>query len=120
MDTATAATRAKVTVATIRRWCRQGVIAATKRAGRWNIDTISLARRIAIDAMKTTRHPVYAMAKHAEFYSDDASRRGWGEWFDAGTEVVITWEGARKVAVIPVGRPDRRPRVFDRASINRH
>ena len=32
-----------VTVATIRTWCRRGVVAATKQAGRWVIDTDSLA-----------------------------------------------------------------------------
>ncbi|MEU9760303.1 hypothetical protein [Streptomyces sp. NPDC047987] len=52
MNTATAAATAKVTVATIRGWARNGVVAATKVAGRWVIDTASLARRIAIGAMK--------------------------------------------------------------------
>jgi hypothetical protein len=46
--TAQAATTAGVTVATIRTWCRKGVIAATKTGGRWVITTTSLARRIAI------------------------------------------------------------------------
>ncbi|WP_327378025.1 helix-turn-helix domain-containing protein [Streptomyces sp. NBC_01216] len=53
MNTATAATQARVTVDTIRAWCRRGVISATKTAGRWIIDTASLARRIAIGAMRT-------------------------------------------------------------------
>ncbi|WP_330479946.1 helix-turn-helix domain-containing protein (plasmid) [Streptomyces platensis] len=52
MNTTTAATEANVTVATIRTWCRNGVIAATKQAGRWIIDTASLARRITIGALK--------------------------------------------------------------------
>lgn len=55
MNTTTAATQAGVTVATIRTWCRNGVIAATKRSGRWTIDTTSLAHRIAIGAMKAAR-----------------------------------------------------------------
>lgn len=55
MNTTTAATEAHVTVATIRTWCRRNVIAATKRAGRWIIDTASLAHRIAIGAMKAPR-----------------------------------------------------------------
>ncbi|MFD3336129.1 hypothetical protein ACFWV1_26300 [Streptomyces sp. NPDC058700] len=52
MNTTAAATEARVTVATIRTWCRIGAVAATKTAGRWIIDTASLARRLAIGAMK--------------------------------------------------------------------
>lgn len=48
MNTTTAATQANVTVRTIRTWCRKGVVAATKTAGRWIIDPASLARRIEI------------------------------------------------------------------------
>jgi hypothetical protein len=51
--TAEAATEANVTVATIRTWCRTGVVTAVKQAGRWIIDTASLAHRLAIAAMKT-------------------------------------------------------------------
>jgi hypothetical protein len=56
MDTTAAATQAGVTVATIRTWCRRGVIAAVKQAGRWIIDTPSLTHRIAIAAMKRPTH----------------------------------------------------------------
>ncbi|MET8571847.1 helix-turn-helix domain-containing protein [Streptomyces sp. NPDC004783] len=52
MNTTAAATEAHVTVATIRTWCRRGVVAAAKVAGRWVIDQASLAARIAIGAMK--------------------------------------------------------------------
>lgn len=55
MDAKTAATEANVKVATVRAWCRNGVITATKNAGRWAIDAASLARRIAIGALKTAR-----------------------------------------------------------------
>lgn len=55
MDTTAAATEAHVTIATVRTWCRTGVVTATKRAGRWAIDAASLARRIAIATMKTAR-----------------------------------------------------------------
>lgn len=48
MDTTAAATQAGVTVATIRTWCRRGVVAAAKVAGRWVIKAASLARRIAL------------------------------------------------------------------------
>lgn len=58
MNTTTAAKTAKVTVATIRDWARRGIIAATKTAGRWIIDTASLARRIAIGAMKRPARPI--------------------------------------------------------------
>ncbi|MFC9736197.1 helix-turn-helix domain-containing protein [Streptomyces hydrogenans] len=53
MNTTAAALQADVTIATIRTWCRRGVIAAAKQAGRWVIDAASLARRIAIGAMRT-------------------------------------------------------------------
>lgn len=55
MNTTTteAATQAHVTVATIRTWCRTGVVAAVKQAGRWLIDSASLAHRLVIAAMKT-------------------------------------------------------------------
>jgi hypothetical protein len=55
MNTTTAATEARVTVATIRTWARRGAIAATKQAGRWVIDAASLARRIAIGARKARK-----------------------------------------------------------------
>ncbi|MGW0920049.1 hypothetical protein ACWD3J_13665 [Streptomyces sp. NPDC002755] len=55
--TAVAAIQADVTVATIRTWCRIGAVAAVKAAGRWIIDTASLAHRIAIGAMRTRKQP---------------------------------------------------------------
>lgn len=55
MNTTAAATEAQVTIATIRTWCRRGVIAATKIAGRWVIDSISLAHRIAIGALRARK-----------------------------------------------------------------
>lgn len=62
MNTTTAAAEAQVTVTTIRTWCRRGVIAATKQAGRWIIDTASLAARIAIGKMKRpARTVVYSI-----------------------------------------------------------
>ncbi|WP_103512938.1 helix-turn-helix domain-containing protein [Streptomyces sp. SM13] len=54
MNTTTAAQTANVTVVTIRAWARNGVIAATKTAGRWIIDAASLARRITIGTWRTT------------------------------------------------------------------
>lgn len=55
MNTTTAAAEAQVTVATIRTWCRRGVVAATKTAGRWIVDAASLAHRIAIGAMRARK-----------------------------------------------------------------
>ncbi|SFD14617.1 hypothetical protein [Streptomyces aidingensis] len=49
MDTATAAQTTGRTVATIRNWCRTGVVAATKTAGRWDIDATSLRTRVLIE-----------------------------------------------------------------------
>ncbi|MDH6130350.1 hypothetical protein [Kitasatospora sp. GP82] len=46
MNTATAAAQAGVTIATIRTWCRRGVITAAKTAGKWAIDAASPAYRI--------------------------------------------------------------------------
>lgn len=61
MDATAAAKLAKVTVATIRTWCRIGAVAAAKQAGRWVIDSISLAARIAIGQRKarmTSRYTI--------------------------------------------------------------
>ncbi|WP_338683979.1 hypothetical protein QD712_25940 [Streptomyces acidiscabies] len=69
MNTTAAALQANVTVATIRIWCRRGVIAAAKQAGRWIIDTASLAHRIAIGAMRTRKA---AMTEPAEQYPWDS------------------------------------------------
>lgn len=57
MNTTAAALQANVTTATIRTWCRRGVIAATKQAGRWIIDTTSLAARLAIGSMRIRKAP---------------------------------------------------------------
>jgi hypothetical protein len=55
MNTTAAALQAHVTTATIRTWCRRGVIAAAKHAGRWIINAASLAHRIAIAARRTRK-----------------------------------------------------------------
>jgi len=47
-DTATAARVARVTVTTIRTWCRRGAVAAVKTSGGWVIDADSLARRVTL------------------------------------------------------------------------
>jgi len=55
ITTTAAATQAGVTIATVRTWARHGIIAATKQAGRWVIDTASLAHRIAIGARRARK-----------------------------------------------------------------
>jgi hypothetical protein len=67
MNTTTAAAQANVTVATIRDWARRGIIAATKRAGRWIIDAASLAHRITIGTWRTAmtepKPPIHLTSK---------------------------------------------------------
>ncbi|MFD3729475.1 hypothetical protein [Streptomyces sp. NPDC058671] len=60
MNASAAATQANVTVATIRAWCRRGVVSAIKQAGRWIVDTSSLAARIAIGAMRARKKGLMA------------------------------------------------------------
>jgi hypothetical protein len=48
---AKAAAQAGVTVRTVQAWCRTGAVAAVKQAGRWVIDTASLAYRIGLPAL---------------------------------------------------------------------
>jgi hypothetical protein len=68
MNTTTAATEARVTVATIRTWCRRGVVAATKTAGRWVIDSASLTRRIEIGARMSSPTTRYTIVEGANQY----------------------------------------------------
>lgn len=75
MNTTTAARTANVTIATIRTWARNGVIAATKTAGRWVIDTASLAGRIEIGARRTARR-----AKTVTLTLDAMKAIGGNEW----------------------------------------
>lgn len=63
MNTTAAATQARVTVATIRTWCRRGAVTATKQAGRWIIDAASLARRIEIGTRRMT-DPTHGIPEH--------------------------------------------------------
>ena len=63
MNTTAAALEANVTVATVRTWCRLGAVAAVKQAGRWIVDSASLAARIVIGKMKRpARTVVYSIA----------------------------------------------------------
>ena len=76
ITTTEAATQAGVTVATIRTWCRRNVVAAVKRAGRWVIDTASLAHRITIGARRTrqeTTPMIDLTATYAFTHAGDAA-----------------------------------------------
>ena len=46
MNTTAAAAAFGVTVATIRTWCRIGILAAVKTGGRWVIDITAVARLV--------------------------------------------------------------------------
>ncbi|MER6844812.1 helix-turn-helix domain-containing protein [Streptomyces platensis] len=84
MNTTAAALQANVTVATIRNWCRRGVIAATKQAGRWIIDTASLAHRITIGHLK---RPAPKPAKVA-YTVENMLAIGGNRWTKAGFDRV--------------------------------
>lgn len=58
MNTTAAANQAGVTVDTVRTWARMGAIKATKRFGRWVIDSLSLAKRIAMGTPQATTKKV--------------------------------------------------------------
>ncbi|WP_329143518.1 helix-turn-helix domain-containing protein [Streptomyces sp. NBC_01456] len=74
MNTTAAALQANVTVATIRTWCRRGVIAATKTAGRWIVSAASLAHRIAIGARRRKEANVLDLT--ATYTVEDGPRAG--------------------------------------------
>jgi hypothetical protein len=63
ITTTLAAHQAGVNVATIRTWCRVGAVAAAKVAGRWAIDTASLAYRVALGKARRPmeRKPVFSV-----------------------------------------------------------
>lgn len=74
--TTAAALQANVTADTIRTWCRRGVVVADKVAGRWVIDTASLAHRIAIAAMRTRKATVTEPATPNVPWDDTHPDRG--------------------------------------------
>jgi hypothetical protein len=81
MNTTAAALEARVTVTTIRTWCRLGAVSAVKQAGRWIIDTTSLAARIAIGKMKRPARPVV-------YSIDTMTAIGGRRWSKAGHDRV--------------------------------
>jgi hypothetical protein len=100
MNTTAAAIQANVTTDTIRTWCRIGAVAATKQAGRWIIDTASLAARIAIGAMKTRKAP-----KPVVYSIDTITAIGGRRWQKNGMDRVYIndWEQFAGVEVTRYG-----------------
>lgn len=84
-NTTAAAIQANVTVATIRTWCRNRIVAAAKVAGRWVIDTASLAHRIAIAAMRTRKAPIMATP---ELTIENMTAIGGSRWTKNGLDRV--------------------------------
>ncbi|BFP50050.1 hypothetical protein KCMC57_64180 (plasmid) [Kitasatospora sp. CMC57] len=80
--TAAAAHQAGVTAATIRIWCRTGVVAAVKQAGRWIVDTASLAYRIKLPALLRRRPATIA------FTADTMTAIGGNRWQRNGMDRV--------------------------------
>lgn len=94
MNTSAAATQANVTVATIRAWCRRGVVSAIKQAGRWIVDTSSLAARIAIGVMRDRKKdPMTGTIDLSASYT----------WTPAGASEAVTLTPAVNTRVKPGG-----------------
>ncbi|MGW3383314.1 helix-turn-helix domain-containing protein [Streptomyces albogriseolus] len=135
MNTTAAATQANVTAATIRTWCRKGVIAATKQAGRWNIDPASLARRIEIGARMSSPSTRYTVTEGTNQYGTttytvtrtDGTPAGYGPDKDSAiTDFVFLKEeqaetGAAILNALPSGYYVRKHEVrYHRSSINQN
>lgn len=89
MNTTAAAAEANVTVATVRTWCRYGAVEAAKVAGRWVIETASLARRIAIGARRAPapKKVVYSVETMTAIGGNEWERYGKHRvYFDAPVE----------------------------------
>lgn len=57
VTTTTAARIANVTVATVRTWCRTGLVTAVKTGGRWAIDIVSLRRAAGLPVRVPSDRP---------------------------------------------------------------
>jgi len=95
MNTTAAAAQANVTVATIRTWCRYGAVTAIKQAGRWIINTASLAARITIGKERRMSKPhLPIIPTHRTRTLGAFGVRGESnslrEAFESGTPVTIT------------------------------
>lgn len=113
MNTTAAALQANVTADTIRTWCRHGVIAAAKVAGRWIIETASLARRITIGAMRARKQAAVLDLSTATLKT---RTRPSGETITRVTDISTLL--ARKLDQIPdTGDRAHAATILDRASI---
>lgn len=104
MNTTEAADIAKVTRATIRRWCRTGAIAATKTDGQWVIDAASLDAKLgrvrpvvySIDTMTAIGGHRWTKAGHDRVYLNDAVEHFGGlslGRYNTGNICSATWQG---------------------------
>lgn len=103
MNTTAAALQAHVTIPTIRTWCRTGAVAAIKRAGRWIIDTTSLARRITIGAMRTRK---------AKTVTVTIVQMKTGEFGACGNAAELAAAFEHKTPVTPTNGPYAQDRIY--------
>ncbi|MEU9415136.1 hypothetical protein [Streptomyces sp. NPDC048272] len=94
MDTTTAARTARVTVATIRTWCRIGAVTATKTAGKWTVDATSLAHRIAIGARRKRFTIQTAIALGGREWKTDRHHRVYfNDWLQYAEGIYVSGSG---------------------------
>ncbi|MEU0937549.1 helix-turn-helix domain-containing protein [Embleya sp. NPDC005971] len=84
LTTAEAADQARVTLATVRHWCRFGAVAARKIGRRWAIDAASLAHRVALGI----RRAKPAAPKPVVFSVENMVAIGGSRWTKAGKDRV--------------------------------
>lgn len=112
MNTTAAATEAKVTVATIRTWCRIGAVAATKTAGKWAIDATSLARRIAIGARRAAAKAFILTAEHClalggrRWQKNGMDRIYFNNWLDYADGIDVDYYNTGSVAGFSIDGDD--------------
>lgn len=115
ITTVAAAAQAGVAVATIRIWCRRGVVAATKASGRWVIDAPSLAHRIEIGTWMMDRPTTrYTVAEGTDLHGykgwqvvrTDGTKAGFGGDTRISRWDVYSREDAEAMAAIIEALPD--------------
>lgn len=103
MNTTAAAAQANVTVATIRSWCRRGVVAAAKVAGRWVVEARSLARRITLG--KAAVNPPFTLTNKVKTSGADLAVLGDADQLKTAYETgaPITLDGKHAGEVVYLG-----------------
>lgn len=98
---ATAARIARVTITTIRTWCRQGTVAATKVRGRWVVDVASLRTLLAALNQAPRRQPAdhYRKGEHTPAKTGRAARTRVGHHMSVARRhaTLIAWANAGKL-----------------------